>query len=92
MKLITRTRDRVLFRRQGEPKYRKWSQWSVCEATEGLTREECQTLILDWSDPDFFPQQIEPDYFRNRDPYTIDEYRIVADNFDVASYNAALKD
>lgn len=91
MKLINRLRDRTLLSKPGRRRYGDWTEWQVCEGTEGLTREECALLIFEWSNIDSPPVKLDSNTYRVKDNYSVEEYRIVEDNFDVASYNAALK-
>jgi hypothetical protein len=93
-KLISRTSDRILMRKRGEPAFHPWSDWTVCEGTEGLEPGELKRLASEWHKDD---ERVitGSDWgweLRVRTPYDKEEYRVVTDGFDCADYNKRLKE
>lgn len=93
-KLIQRSSERTLMRRRGEPAYSKWSEWELCEGSEGLNPAELKRLAYEWHAEDERHITGSGDGWEMavRDPYCRQQYRCVADGFDVADYNRRLKE
>lgn len=88
MKLIARQQDRNLNRRRGEPAYYPWTQWEVCEGTEGLTEAELSTFVREWVMPELGDRfdLDKPGHWLVSGAYGKEEFRIVDDAADPADY------
>ena len=95
MKLIERFKARRIFPRRAtlttpaESKWEPWSEWIDCDGTQGLTLDECETLLTEWGYAKRFD---DARIWQLVDMVGASQHRIVADNFNVESYNVALKE
>lgn len=69
----------------------KWEEWRKCDDTEGLTQQECEGLVRDWSE---VPGTRVVHIGQSTKVYGVidtEEFRIVEDGFDVQRLNETIK-
>jgi hypothetical protein len=95
MKLIERFKPRRVLPKKGtlssppESRFHEWEDWIDCEGSQGLTQGECEQLLIEWG---YRQRHDDPRIWEQIDMTGVSWHRIVDDNFDVDSYNVALKE
>ena len=95
MKLIERFKPRRSWPKRGtltsppESRFHEWEGWIDCDGTEHLTQTECEQLLIEWG---YRRRADDPHMWELIDVSGVSWHRIVDDNFDVDSYNRALKE
>jgi len=87
MKIINRSRDKVLLRRLDDPHFHPWTEWCECEGAVGLTQAECEMLVHGWSEGEATATRHVGHVIKVSSPYEQEEYRIVEDGFDLERLN-----
>jgi len=72
MKLINRSKPLINNKRE------RWGQWGPCEGSTGLTRSECEGLVIEWSDGG---AKWIGDTARVTSQWEVEEFRVVEDGF-----------